>query len=272
LVRKELLSVSIGNFINYNQSTIIMLPIAIKAAKEAGKILMKHYNKSQIVYKGEHFDAASILTQADIESEKKIVEILKKNFSDHNIFSEEAVQENKGSEYSWYIDPLDGTSNFARNIPLFGISIGLVKNNRAILGVLYFPALGLLLKAEKNKGAFANGKKITVSNRELKKSLYYSGGYYKGKLQLEKTIGDKVGLVKVIDVSSYEFAQIAMGDAELYILTNILHDVVGGVIIVREAGGKVTDYDGLEWNLQSKGIVASNKVIHDDVVKLLKNV
>lgn len=245
------------------------MDIAINAAKEAGKILMKHYGKIQIEFKGEHFDAASILTQADIESEKKIVEILRKNFPNHNIFSEEEIQENNDSKYTWYIDPLDGTSNFSRNIPLFGISIGLTKDNQSILGVLYFPALNLLLRAEKNKGAFANDEKINVSSRELKKSLYYSGGYYKGKLQMEKNISDKVGLVKVIDASSYEFAQIAMGDAELYILANVPHDVAAGVIIVKEAGGKITDYDGLEWDIQSKGIVASNKIIHEEVIKLL---
>ncbi|MBT3408753.1 inositol monophosphatase [Candidatus Woesearchaeota archaeon] len=246
-----------------------MLDITIEAAKEAGKILMKHYGKIQIEFKGEYFDAASILTQADIDSEKKIVEILRKNFPSHNIFSEEEIQENKGSEYTWYIDPLDGTSNFSRNIPLFGISIGLVKGNQSILGVLYFPALNLLVKAEKGKGAFANGEKISVSNRQLKESLYYSGGYHKGKFQLEKSIGDKVGIVKIIDASSYEFAQIAMGDAELYILDNVLHDVAAGVIIVKEAGGRVTDSDGSEWTVESKDIVASNKVIHDDIIKLL---
>lgn len=246
-----------------------MIDIAINAAKEAGKILMKHYGKIQMEFKGEHFDAASILTQADIESEKKIVEILRKNFPNHNIFSEEEIQENNDSKYTWYIDPLDGTSNFSRNIPLFGISIGLTKDNQSILGVLYFPALNLLLRAEKNKGAFANDEKINVSSRELKKSLYYSGGYYKGKLQMEKNISDKVGLVKVIDASSYEFAQIAMGDAELYILANVPHDVAAGVIIVKEAGGKITDYDGSEWDIQSKGIVASNKIIHEEVIKLL---
>ena len=246
-----------------------MLDIVIKAAKEAGKILMNHYGKIQTEYKGEHFNAANILTKADIESEKKITEILKKNFPDHNIFSEEKIQINNDSEYTWYIDHLDGTSNFTRNIPLFGISIGLIKNNQSILGVLYFPVLNLLLKAEKNKGAFANDKTITVSSRELKKSLYYSGGYYKGKPQTEKNVGDKIGLIKIIDASSYEFAQIAMGDAELYILTNVPHDVAAGVIIVKEAGGKVTDYDGSEWNLKSKGIVASNKIIHNEVIKFL---
>ena len=247
-----------------------MLKTAIKSAKEAGKILMKHYGKIQTDYKSKRFDSDIIITKADFESEKKIVEILKKNFPKHNIFSEEKIQENNNSEYTWYIDPIDGTGNFTRNIPLFGISIGLIKNNQSILGVLYFPALNLMVHAEKGKGTFANNKKVKVSNRGLKKTLYYSGGYHKGKLQFEKSVAEKIGLVKIIDASSYEFAQIAMGDAELYILCNIPHDVAAGVIIVKEAGGKVTDYKGKEWNIQSEGIVASNKLIHNEVIKLLK--
>lgn len=249
-----------------------MLDIAIKAARAAGKILMNYYGKTPIEYKGEYFDAASILTQADIKSEEKIVKIIKENFNGHNIFSEEKIQEDNSSEYTWYIDPIDGTSNFTRSIPLFGISIALVRDNQPILGVLYFPTIDLLLKAEKNKGAYVNDRKVKVSNRELKKSLYYSGGYYKGKMQLEKNVADKVGLVKIIDASSYELAQIAMGDAELYILDNVPHDVAAGVVIVREAGGMVTDYDGSEWSIKSKGIIVSNKVIHKEVVNLLNKV
>lgn len=247
-----------------------MLDIAIKAAKESGKILKKYYGNNIIInYKDDFYDVDSLITRADIESEKKIVEILKASYPKHNIFSEELVQEDKNSEYSWHIDPLDGTSNFVRNIPLFGISIGLIKNNESILGVLYFPILNLLVWAEKDKGAYANGKKIFVSGRELNKALYYSGGIFKGRPQIKKQVSEKVGMVKIIDASSYEFAQIAMGDAELYILENVLHDVVAGVVIVSEAGGKVTDYNGVAWTPKSKGIIASNKIIHSDVVDLI---
>ena len=86
--------------------------------------------------------------------------------------------------------------------------------------------------------------------------------------RVKKSIVEKVGLTKMLDASSYELAQIAMGDAELYILTSVLHDVTAGVAIIKEAGGKVTDYDGSEWNEDSKGIVASNGIIHDEVLKL----
>lgn len=253
-----------------------MIRIAIKAAKEAGKILMKYYGKVKAEYRGKYFDAAHVFTRADFESGKKIISILKKEFPNHNIHCEietmdKAVQTVKGSKYSWYIDPLDGTNNFFRKIPLFGISIGLIKNNQSILGVLYFPALNLLVHAEKEKGAFANGKGIHVSNRKLKESLYQAHGYYKGKPQLIKRIADKVGLVKIIDASSFELAQIAIGNAELYILENVIHDVAAGAVIIKEAKGKITDYDGSEWTPDSKGIVCSNGIVHNEVIKLLKN-
>ncbi len=246
--------------------------IAIKAAKEAGKILMKYYGKVKEEYKGKRFDVGTILTKADIESEKKILRILKKEFPDHNFYSEEEGWTKKvlNSEYTWYIDPLDGTSNFSKSIPLFGISIGLIKNNNPLLGVLFFPTLNLLVHAENEKGAFANGKKIHVSNRTIEKSLYYAGGRFKGKFQIEESVAKKVCITKIIDASSFEFAQIAMGDAELYMLVSVMHDVAAGVIIVREAGGKVTDKKGKEWTLNSKYIIASNKKIHKEVVDILK--
>jgi len=246
-----------------------MLDIVVDAAKQAGEILMHHYGRVKTEFKVDDKGAASIVTQADLDSEAKIVEILKEHFPSFNIHSEEQVQEDNHSEYTWYIDPLDGTSNFTRNIPLFGVSIGLVKGTTPVLGVLYFPVLNLLVQAEQGQGAFANGQKLTVSKRELKHSLYYSGGYHNGHLQLEPKVAECVGLMKIIDASSYEFAQIAMGDAELYILNSVPHDVVAGIVIVQEAGGQVTDAQGAQWTPSSKTIVASNQVIHTDVLRLM---
>lgn len=249
-----------------------MIELAIKTAKEAGETLLKYYGNVNTMQKGEFFDSASILTQADLEAEKIILKNIKENFPSHNIYSEEAGGDiTPKSEYTWYVDPLDGTGNFSRNIPLFGTSIAFFKDSRPILGVLYFPVQNLLVYAEKGKGSFANKKQIHVSNRNLRNSLYYSGGYYKGKLQLEKDISDKVGILKIIDVTSYELAHIAMGDAELYILSNIPHDIAAGLIIVEEAGGKVTDYFGNEWTLESEKVVISNGVIHDEVIKILNS-
>ncbi|HEY9585305.1 MAG TPA: inositol monophosphatase [Candidatus Paceibacterota bacterium] len=246
---------------------------AITAAKEAGKILMHHFGNVATEFKGVGFNVGTIVTKADGESEDVIVSLIKSHFPAHGVYGEEGTDYQPDAEYVWYVDPLDGTSNFVRNIPLFGVSIGIVFKGQPICGVLYFPALDLLVEAEAGKGAFANGSKITVSERPLVQALYYSGGKfggkYKGELQLNPAIADVCGFIKIVDASSYEFAQIAMGDAEIYSLVNIPHDVVAGICIVREAGGVVTDGKGGEWALASKEILATTPTLHDELVSIL---
>lgn len=245
--------------------------VAILAAKSGGDILMNYYSSNmEVKLKSNSYDVVSLITEADTESEKKIIEILKQNFPDFGIYGEESLGSQMDADYIWYIDPLDGTSNFTRHIPLFGVSIGLVYKGQPIVGILYFPALNILLSAEEGKGAYVNEKQMKVSNRPLAQSLYYAGGKYKGEQQLELSIAQQCGLVKTIDASSYEFAQIAMGDAEIYYLANVPHDVVAGVCIVREAGGMITDHEGNPWQLNSKMILASNGIVHQEVIECLK--
>lgn len=245
--------------------------VAIAAAKDAGKILMSYFGNVTTEFKNEGFDVGSIVTKADRESEDVIVSIVKSQFPEHGIYGEEGTDYQPDADYLWYIDPLDGTSNFVRKIPLFGVSIGIVFKGRPVCGVLYFPAINLLVEAEIGKGALANGKKIHVSARPLAQALYYSGGKFKGVPQLNKKIADACGLVKVIDASSYEFAQIAMGDAEIYFLKNVPHDVVAGICVLWEAEGIVVDGKGEEWKLSSEEILATTPTIINDLVPILNN-
>lgn len=247
-----------------------MLKETIQIAKEAGEILMSYYGNSKTEFKNENFDATSLVSEADRKSEELILSKLKEKFPEHGIYSEEAGWDKEKSDYTWYIDPLDGTTNFLRNIPLWGVSMGLLYKDEPILGVLHFPTLNLTVSAEKGKGAYANDKEIHVSKKSLKESLYYSGGIFKGIPNLNKEIADKTGLLKIIDASCYELAQIAMGDAELYELINAAHDVAAGIIIVEEAGGKATDGEGSKWTPDSKHVVISNGVIHEEVINILK--
>jgi len=246
------------------------IEVARGAAREAGEILLSFRGNIVEQTKNLGFEAASVVTEADLASEKRIKEILLGTFPEHSFHGEESGDDIKNSPFKWVVDPLDGTSNFIRNIPLFGVSIALLENDEPILGILYFPALNLFVEAEKGKGAFANDRKISVSRRPLEKALYYSGGKFRGEMQLVQSLASAVGLVKIIDASSYELAQIAMGDAELYQLESVLHDVAAGVCIVREAGGKITDNEGKPWAPDSKTIVISNGVIHEQVIELLK--
>lgn len=234
---------------------------------------MSYFGNVVTEFKDEKFDVGSMVTKADRESEDTIVSLIKSHFPEHGIYGEEGTDYQPDAEYIWYIDPLDGTSNFVRNIPLFGVSVGIVRNGKPVCGVLYFPAIGLLVEAEEGGGTYANGKQVYVSKRPLAQALYYSGGKFggkfKGAFQLNTSIASACGLLKVIDASSYEFAQIAMGDAEIYFLANMPHDVAAGICIVREAGGIVTDGKGGEWHLDSEEILATTSILHNEIISLL---
>jgi myo-inositol-1(or 4)-monophosphatase len=252
-------------------STREILSVAIRGVQNAGDLLLRYWNDASALELKNEDDLATIFSKADIESERVIVECIKTKFPTHGINAEQEHINTNTTEYAWFIDPLDGTLNYLRNIPLFGVSIGVTHKGEPICGVLYFPALKLLVRAEKGKGAFANDKLISVSKRTLQTSLYYAGGKFRGVLQVDPVIVDKAGFLKVIDASSYEFAQIAMGNAEVYYLANVPHDVVAGVCIVHEAGGRITDEKGQPWSLTSEYILVTNGVIHDDLVQALNS-
>lgn len=246
-----------------------MLNTAISIIKQAGEIASSYYGKSKVDYKKGPGGRKDSVTQADIESEKLISSLLKDKFPSHGIYGEEGTRDNTSAEYLWFIDPLDGTTNFSRSIPLFGISLGLSYKKEPILGVLHFPELNLLLSAEKGKGAFANGKLVHVSDRQFTESLYYISTAETRDGWTFPSLKEKVGWVRAMDVSSFEFASIAMGNSELYTFKKSPHDMVAGAIIIKEAGGRVTDEKGNDWNTESNYIVASNNIIHNEVLRII---
>lgn len=248
------------------------IDIAIKAALSGGKILNNFYcKKIKITHKKEIIDASSVVTEADFLSEIEIIKVLKLFTPDHNFYCEEQNFQNNNSAYTWCIDPLDGTSNFINQIPLWGISIGLIEEEEPILGILYFPLTDILIYAEKNKGAYSNqiNKKLQVSTKNLQNSLYLAGGIYSGEHQVSFELMNKVAYTKIFDCSCFELAQIASGNAEVYIRRNSLHDVAASICIISESGGMVTDYKGKPWNPKSKGVVITNGYIHRNVIEII---
>ena len=236
--------------------------------RAAGEIVLSYVAQARSLSRREK-PGAGFVTKADIESEQFLIKNLSKVLPEADFYAEESGVSGNG-EYRWVIDPLDGTSNFVRNIPLFGISIGLTHHGKPIMGVLNFPALGMLVYAERGKGAYADGKSIAVSDRSIQTSLFHASGD-EAWSRTRDILHEKCGLLKVLGSSSYEFAHIAMGDAELYIRENSPHDVVAGIAILEEAGGKITDERGNPWTLESSVVIASNGMIHDDVLGLLIN-
>ncbi len=249
------------------------LDVAIRAARAGGKELLKRFNKPLKETKKSEKD---IITDADLASEKVVLSILKKNFPTHKIYSEEAGENKLESDYFWSVDPLDGTGNFSRGIPLYGVMIGMLYKNEPVLGVIFFPSLNLLLCAEKGKGAYANGKRTYVSQREMKDAYVQIPSPFNARKQklyhnnIILKIQDSVRMIRSIDAACFSFGQVALGQSDAGIFDWwFLHDVLPGIVIVREAGGKVTDWEGNGWNLKSKNVIASNKIVNKEFVKIL---
>ncbi len=246
--------------------------LAIKAAKEAGKIQLKYFGKAlKKRKKGDSF-----VTKVDIESTKKIRKIILKQFPEHNIVCEELGSSNKKSDYKWIIDPLDGTHNFIMNNPLFGVSIALEYKKEIILGVVYFPYLKKLYYAEKGKRAFCNEKRVKVNNeKNLKKCLFIFDAKLRTgtnkKIKMLRKLAKRTWRLRVFGVAIYHNILVAEGKAGF----NIDHDSnpwdhSAALLIVEEAGGKVTDLKGNRWTPEVKDYIASNSKVHEKVLNVLK--
>ncbi len=255
------------------------LLLAKKLAKESGDYLWDVFmNNLKINY--EHKSKHEIVTKYDYESEKMILGAIKKKFPTHQFLSEEAgLGKNKNSDYLWVIDPLDGTTNFSSKNPLFGVSIALLCKNKIVLGVIYIPFSKELFWAEKGKGAYLNNKRIAVSNtKDLKKAfLAFCYGYKQAHVKELLKIYNHFKLnsfeTRHLGSAVVEFTWVACGRIDSIMIkgTNPW-DVASGALIVREAGGRVTNYDNQEWNINDENILGSNGLIHSKILKALKNI
>ena len=255
------------NFFKKNPRTI-----AVEAARKAAAIQMKYFGKiKEIKSKG----VLGLVTNADIEAEKAIVKIIKKNFPNHDILAEEGNNVNKGSDYRWLIDPLDGTTNYIYRSPFFGVSIALEHKKEVVLGGIYLPIFKQMYIAEKGKGAFLNGKKIKVSDRKINESmLLYSGSLHRDKkIQLEcfDKLIDIVFRIRIIGSAVVNFISVAKGNAEIYVdhQTNPW-DIAAGALLVEEAGGMVTDLEGNKWDPYLSHFIACNDAAaQKEVLKIM---
>lgn len=249
-----------------------MISTAIKAAKAAGKILMDNYGK---VVKIDVKSDSSLVTNADIECEKKIKEVISEKYPNHGFICEEGGLSKQSADYVWVIDPLDGTHNYIFGSPIFGVSIALAYKKELMIGVAYFPVLNQLFTAEKGKGSFLNGKRLEVSNRKLGKGVM---GLSSGDLKLvteyfikfaDKIIKKSFG-ARITGCASYNISSIATKRFDVMVeATAHIWDVAAGVVIVQEANGLVTDFQGKPITLDSKNFLATNKINHKEVLELL---
>ncbi|MGB9595747.1 MAG: inositol monophosphatase family protein [Candidatus Poribacteria bacterium] len=250
-----------------------MLELAISAAKEAGKILLENFGKiEQVDRKGER----ELVSNVDLASEKKIIDMIKSKYPDHDILCEESGLQEKASDYRWVIDPMDGTHNYIYGINIFGVSIALEYKSEIILGVINLPYSNELYWAEKGKGAYFNGEKIYVSKRGIKNALaIYDSGLYKETTHrigfLAKLVG-KIFNVRVFGASTRHLTYVANGSADLQIeYGDKPWDFAAGGLLVEEAGGRITQLDGSKWNIYVESYISSNGVFHDEIIDLYRN-
>ncbi len=250
-----------------------ILKVAKEAALEAGKIVKKHYQSELILHDKGHY--TNFATQADLESEKMILEIVTKNFPMHNIIAEESGKVENDSEYIWAIDPIDGTIPFVDGLPVFGVSIGILKNNKPFIGVINMVATDELYWAVRGGGAFLNGKKIKVRKEGSLQNctIGLDLGHTERIFKLDhffRPIVEKVRYVYLFGSAVAILCYIARGMIDAYIIRANIWDIAAGVVLVEEAGGRVTGISGKEVNyLEEKPrIICSNSLIHDDILKI----
>lgn len=252
-----------------------------KLALKAGSILLEHRNKASIQKRKS--DYLDIVTDADLASEKYLTEEIHKKYPDHNTLTEEHGDEMRRSDFNWIIDPLDGTKEFIRGTPIFNVSIALEYKEDLVAGVSFRPVSNELFSCSKDNGAYLNGRQLHVSSEtDLKNSMIWTHlPHYKNS---EEEINFSLALVKYLARNCYRvrafpedvatLSWLSLGGLEGFIL-NVngpkWWDVAPGILMVREAGGKVTNLEGdkLRNRDLSKGIVASNGKIHDQLLKII---
>jgi myo-inositol-1(or 4)-monophosphatase len=248
--------------------------VARQAAREAGKILNRLFGHvNQIRKKGE----IDLVTEADLQSEKTILDIVSRNFPQDSILAEEGGEYNHHPERVWLVDPLDGTTNFAHSFPVFAISIALETKGELVLGVVYNPHTDEHFEAVKGMGAFLNKKPIRVSQtRELQESLLATGFPYDvhertGRLMklFEKMLLLAQGIRRP-GSAAIDLCYVAAGKFDGFWEEGLKPwDTAAGAVIVREAGGKVSTYEGDRHTPYLKSIVAANPFIHEAMLTAL---
>lgn len=247
---------------------------ARQIAFDAGSILTAKLKSGITVeYKG----SIDLVTDADRASEKYIVEEIQRLFPDHGILGEEGARVKGSSDFLWVIDPIDGTTNFAHAFPYFSVSMGLLKAGEVILGIVYNPVSEECFAAERGSGAYLNGEKITVSQKGAVQESLLATGFPYDIATTDKNNISTFGLatkasqgVRCLGSAALDLCQVASGRIDGF-WERALNpwDIAAGSLIVTEAGGRVSDCHGQDFNALGHDICATNGLIHAELVNIL---
>jgi myo-inositol-1(or 4)-monophosphatase len=243
-------------------------------ARKAGDTLMKHFRQDRDLLK-ERNTAKEAATKYDKEVDRLIVREIKKHFPRHSLLTEESGFLQGDRDWLWIVDSLDGTGNFANFNPFFSVCLALMHQNELLLGAIYAPAIDELYFAEKGKGAYLNGTIIEVSDlSDLSQSyiLYCEGGDRNRERtgKLLHNVYPHVTDIRKLGSAGLETAWVAAGKGEAYFTTRIEPwDVAPGVLLVQEAGGKISNFHGNPWQPRTSDLLFSNGNVHEKTLSLI---
>ena len=243
-------------------------------ARKAGDTLLKHFRQDWSLLK-ERSPAKEAATKYDKEVDKLIVAEIERHYPRHSLLTEESGLLQGDADWLWIVDSLDGTGNFANFNPLFSVCLALMHQSELLLGAIYGPAIDEFYFAEKGQGAYLNGVRIQVSDlSDLGQSyIFYCEG---GDRDRERTgrllhkVYPRVTDIRKLGSAGLETAWVAAGKGEAYFTTRIEPwDVAPGVLLVQEAGGKISDFQGNPWQPQTSDLLFSNKKLHEKILSLI---
>lgn len=253
-----------------------MVNIAVRAARQAGSVIVRHLNQLEtleVMEKGRN----EFVSQVDHLAEEAIIEVIREYHPDHSILAEESGQTGE-HEYQWIIDPLDGTTNYLHGFPVFAVSIGVTHKGQLEHGVVYDPLRQEVFTASRGQGAQLDGRRIRVSKRaQLKQSLIATGFPYRAN---KRFMDDYLGMLRAVMEESagvrrpgsaaLDLCYVAAGRVDGFWEIGLnTWDVAAGALMIREAGGRISDYRGTDGYLESGDVVAGNPKIYAALSKLL---
>ena len=250
----------------------------VKACRKASKTLIRDFGEIenlQVSLKG----PGDFVTNCDKKVEKILIDELLKARPSYSILSEEIGEINNDDSFKWIIDPIDGTSNFLHGIPHFAISIGLEHNKEIICGIIYDPIKDEMFTAEKGNGSYLNNQRMRVSSRsKLEDCMIFTGGPKREAKNKELALKEyykfstKVLLpIRKLGSASLDMAYVAAGRCDGFWQRNLNYwDIAAGIILVKEAGGFVTDFQGENQYIKNKTVLATNSKINKEMIEVLK--
>ncbi|MBI5623073.1 MAG: inositol monophosphatase [Elusimicrobia bacterium] len=251
--------------------------VLLKALSAAGAVLVRRFGKVKVSVKAR----ANLLTEADLESQRLILSLIRRSFPEHDVIAEEGHASLRGSEFLWIVDPLDGTTNYAHGFPAFTVSIGLLRRGSPLLGGVFDPSSGETFFAEAGKGAYLNGRRMRVSSvAKLSESLLITGFPYDRHRRSSYYTGFYAEFLELChDIrrsgsAARDLAWIAAGRADGFWEFGLSPwDAAAGLLLVREAGGQVTDFRGSAWKRYQdygKQTLATNGRVHGRMLSVIK--